>query len=140
MTDRLQMEDPSAAVQKSIYAALLAANIGAPIYDTPPPGETRAYIVIGESYSVPNNTKDIPGRRVFNTIHIWSTAPGFKEVKEITSKIENALTAGPLIPATGDAAKFYFLNIQHERSQHFTDTDGRNKHGTTEVVVEVQKK
>lgn len=142
MTNILQIEDPSGAVQKSIYALLKAAitDQGGPeILDTPPTGTPRPYINIGEGVSVPNNTKDIAGRRVTLTIHAWSEAPGYKELKEITAKIENAVTGGPLTPTGTDAQKFYFLNIETERSQHFTDENGRTKHGTIDIAVEVQK-
>lgn len=141
MTNLLQIKDPSGAVQRAIYKALNQYIIGIPIYDTPPTGSARPYIVIGEGYTVKNNTKDIPGRRVFMTIHAWSDKPSFLEVKAITEQIVNILSAGDLSPNTGqDGDDFVFLITEVEKTDHYTDEDGKTKHGTVEIVIETQKK
>ena len=140
MTNNLIIGDASGAVQRAIYKKLSATAIGGPVFDTPPTGTPRPYIVIGTGYLIPNNTKDIKGFNAFITIDAWDDAPSFNPLKTITSAITELLSAGDLAPNTEDAQKYIFLNCEIEKIEHLTDEDGRTKHGIINLIINLQKK
>lgn len=68
-----------------------------PVYDRVPGDASPPYIVIGQDH-IPNrwSTKQWEGADVIHTVHVWSTYPGSKEIKEIRDEIVQRITNGTI--------------------------------------------
>lgn len=93
------MTDPSYALQKAIYDALVArpeltALIGGAkprVYDSVPATAVLPYVTIGED----TVTTDYEAGADFSdcnpSIHVWSAGPGWPETKRIVAQVRAAL-------------------------------------------------
>ena len=94
------MSDPALAVQKALVGALkadptLAALVAGRIYDQPPAAAQMPYVSTGEDQVVPDRADGgYEGSDITVTIHAWSRATGFPEVKQIAAAIRIVLAAG----------------------------------------------
>lgn len=101
------MSDPSAAVQKAVYAALAASGAitrggsDVPVYDHVPEGTAKPYVVLESMISAAadylSNRKD--DRLLY--LSVWSTYRGQAEVLDIMEQIDAALADARLTLETG---------------------------------------
>lgn len=130
--------DPQGALQKTVYDVLKAAFPLITITDTPNTGLKFPYFRIGESYCVPNDTKDIPGDYVTETIHYFSGGPGNKDAKEKISAVKAAFST---ITPPAIAAPFAILNVTPEYSRILEEQDpeGPAKHAVIPLIFNIQQ-
>lgn len=110
------------AIQAAIYQAL--STLSYPVYDDVPQGAAFPYIVIGDDTSIPFDDDCNVGAESTITIHVWSTCPGRKEVKQITDSVYNRLHRQNLPIAGG-----YTITLNAEHQDSFLDPDGVTRHG-----------
>lgn len=80
---------PSNFLQKAIGEALKGVDV--PVYDYVKENTPFPYITIGEETEVPWDTKTGPGSEVNCEIHLWSQRKGYKENKDLTQKVLDAM-------------------------------------------------
>ena len=112
-------------LQKALFAAISAADIGAPLYDEPRPGSPKPYLSFGPFDGQDDSAECVDGIEATQQIDIWSGATdGFREAK---------ILAGALRPVIHDqeiaiaGARIVDLTIESER--FLMDPDGQTKHG-----------
>lgn len=127
------MTDPALAVQEAVIAALrlssLNAVVNGRIYDSVPatkPGATPTfpYVTFGEAQSLPERADCIDGTEHFFTVHAWSRAVGFPEVKRMAGAIREALHEAE-IEVTG----YRLIDLALQNTQFMRDPDGLTSHG-----------
>ena len=127
-------------LQKSIYAALVAANITdangdaiTGVFDDVEEGTAYPYITVGEETAIDAGTKDKDAHEHSITLHIWSQyRGGRKEVKEIMQQVFSALHNND-ITISGAS----LVNIRHEFEQTLVEADGITRHGVMRFRVVV---
>lgn len=93
--------DPSLALQKAVYAALvgrpaLTALIGGSkprVYDSVPAGAALPYVTIGQDQITSDYEAGADFSDCHAIVHVWSAAPGLPEVKRIVAEVRAALEA-----------------------------------------------
>ncbi len=111
-------------LQRAVYAALTAALDPVPVYDDVPAGATGAYVTVGEMTAADASDKTQDGEDHTLTLHVWSTYPGKKEVKELMARIKAALHDQPLAIVGHD-----LVSLRFEFATDFLDPDGITRHG-----------
>ncbi|MBX5279130.1 DUF3168 domain-containing protein [Rhizobium sp. NLR13a] len=133
------MASPDLELQGSIVArlkadAILSALIGSRVYDQPPEGATFPYFTIGEAQFLRDDATCVSGGQVYLTMHAWSRAVGFPEVKRIADAVAESLHLAPLTLATN-----HLISINHRQTRVFRDADGLTSHAVIEFVAYVEK-
>ena len=103
------------ALQAEIYTVLNQALPEVSIYDDVPETADTPYIVIGEDSVSDGGAKVCEVDEVAVTISVFSSYKGMKEVKELSSRIAEALKT---IKVSGDNAYIQYLrleNIEHNK-------------------------
>lgn len=127
------MSSPDLELQGAIVQRLkadtdLQAIIGNPIrlfQDNPPAQPTPfPYVTIGDSQGLSDQAECIDGSEIFVTIHIWSRANGFAEVKRIGGVIEDNLH--DVAPSLNGHR---CLHIQRANAIYRMAEDNATKHG-----------
>lgn len=111
-----------AALQRALYQRL--QGLPCPVFDDVPQGQAFPYAVIGEDVTSDDDTKLDYGEELSTTIHVWSRAHGYSEVKELCNRVIAAVTANPLI-----LAGFQFGIVLFEFGQVSREPDGQTRHG-----------
>ncbi len=125
--------------QQIVYSRLNGA-IGCPVFDTAPflpeaaPGTTFPYCVIGADTLVAWDTDDMRGAECTVTLHFWSRASGFAEVKEFMGAAYGLLHRANLVK-TG----YSITDCLFEFSEAMADPDGITKHGATRYRLTIQE-
>lgn len=122
------MSDSSYEVQEAIVAAVkadatLTSLIAGRIYDRVPPAASFPYISIGEDQVLPDLAQCYDGADVVSTLHAWSRAIGYGEVKRVAAALEKALTA-----ATFTLTGFRLVDKFFESTRYMRDPDGLTSH------------
>lgn len=104
------------------------------IYDQPPTPVTYPYVTLGEAQTLRADATCISGSQVFLTLHAWSQAVGFPEVKQISDAVAEALHLAPITLATNR-----LISILHQRTRIFRDADGLTSHAVIEFVAQTEK-
>ncbi|MBX5017499.1 DUF3168 domain-containing protein [Rhizobium lentis] len=133
------MASPDLELQGSIVARLkadatLSALIGSRVYDQPPEGAIFPYFTIGEAQFLRDDATCVSGGQVYLTMHTWSRAVGFPEVKRIADAVVESLHLAPLTLATN-----HLISINHRQTRVFRDADGLTSHAVIEFVAYVEK-
>ncbi|MBX5063440.1 MULTISPECIES: DUF3168 domain-containing protein [Rhizobium] len=133
------MASPDLELQGSIVARLkadatLSALIGSRVYDQPPEGAIFPYFTIGEAQFLRDDATCVSGGQVYLTMHAWSRAVGFPEVKRIADAVAESLHLAPLTLATN-----HLISINHRQTRVFRDADGLTSHAVIEFVARVEK-
>ncbi len=135
-------KSPVNPLQKAIVArlkgdatlsGLLAVTVGgAPrqaVYDQPPEDGLKPYIRVGDHLSTSDNDLTSFGRKVVETLHVWTKARGNVTGQDIANRINElldhqhvALTA--LLAPAGHKC----VSIRNEFDQAFTDPDPEIRH------------
>ncbi len=122
------MSDPSLALQKALVAALkadapLTAIVAGRIWDQPPAAPAYPYVTLGEDQVLPDRGDCYEGSDVTLTLHAWSNATGFPEVKRIVAAIRAVL--GPdLILEAGT----HLVDLTFDEARYLRDPDGTTSH------------
>ncbi len=122
------MADASLALQRSIYALLMAdpqlASMISGIFDHVPGGAKLPYIVIGEATAADWSAKGINGQRHTVTLHIWEKSRGRSEARTIMARLYDILNDADLALENGVLVLFRF-----DFSETLLDVDGETHHG-----------
>lgn len=115
-----------------MLAALKLSEVGTMVagrvYDDPPataPGAmpTFPYVAFGASQTIPERADCLDGSEHYVTIHAWSRAKGFPEVKRLAAAIREALHDTAL-----DVPGFRLIDLAMEDVQIIRDPDGLSSH------------
>lgn len=114
------MTDPSYALQKAVFDALIASNaVGSKVYHRVPAGTALPYIFIGQDQIIPDEDSAGEFSDCYATIHVFAeTMPA---LKLIVGAVRNALARD--LPLIG-------FNVQLGRLDNVTyrtDTDGEEQ-------------
>jgi hypothetical protein len=123
------MSDASLALQCAIVTLLKAdgpmtALVGPRIFDNVPASADFPYVTVGEDQVLPDLAQNYDGNDVITTLHGWSRAIGFPEVKQIGAAINAALNA-----ATFSLSGFRVVEFVQENTHYLRDPDGETRHG-----------
>lgn len=137
------MIDPGEALQRAIYAVLIASPgllaefVGAPrVYDQVPTNARFPYITLGEAQVIEDGDDSddgdddacLFGSEIFTTLHVWDrdTADGVKgktRVRRIAGLVREALRT----PLTVEGQRVVLQQFRDHRT--FDDGDGLTRHG-----------
>lgn len=81
------------------------------VYDAVSEETPMPYVAIGEDTSVPDGTKNYDAEEITHTLHVYSSYNGKKEVKEIMSRVLEAVTREPLQLSNGFTAETAELDL-----------------------------
>ena len=115
-------------------------GVGVTLFDTAPylpegaPATTFPYVVMGNDTASPFDTDDQVGGVITVTLHFWSRAEGFNQVKTIMQTAYDRLNRASL-PKMG----YTVLDCLHEFSEAVDDPDGVTKHGIQRYRLTIQK-
>lgn len=125
------MTDYHWAVQTALYSAI-SGLAGGRVYDAPPQNVAFPYVTIDGGQVVPDDTSgDDDGMSEFIDLHIWSRYRGWKEVKQITSAIYDALHGVPLAVSGRTSALTWVRNVRPP----LRDPDGITRHGIVSIEI-----
>jgi hypothetical protein len=113
---------------------LLTALVNKRVYDQPPTPVTYPYVTLGEAQGIQDDATCVIGEKVYLTLHAWSQAVGFPEVKRIAAAVKDSLHLAPLtLPS------YRLVSILHRTTRTFRDNDGLTSHAVIELVASVHK-
>lgn len=129
-------------IAQQIVFDRLTGNLGTgvTIFDTAPflpegaPGTTFPYVVMGNDTAAPFDTDDQVGSEITVTLHFWSRASGFNQVKTIMQAAYDRLNR-----ATLSKTGYSVLDCLHEFSEAMDDPDGVTKHGIQRYRLTIQR-
>ena len=130
--------DPASDLQDALIAALLAdpsvtAIVGPRVYDLRAAGPQDAafpYIALGEASVVFDHADFYHKAETVVTVHCWSRALGFGEVKQLGRAVEAALT-NAAVTLPGDRVQ----SILSLSTNYMRDPDGISAHGALRFRV-----
>ncbi|MBB6224566.1 DUF3168 domain-containing protein [Rhizobium leguminosarum] len=133
------MASPDLELQGAVIARLkadatLATLIGSRVHDQPPDGATFPYFTIGEAQFLRDDATCVAGGQVYLTMHAWSRAVGFPEVKRIADAVVESLHLAPMTLPTN-----HLISIMHRQTRTFRDPDGLTSHAVIEFVANTEK-
>lgn len=93
----------SLALQGAIVAALKADNavkaiVGTRVFDVVTALALMPYISLGEDQVLPDGSECFDGYEIRSTLHLWSRAVGFPEVKRLAAAVDDALGDELVVP------------------------------------------
>lgn len=118
------------AAQQIVFTALNGNLTGCAVFDSPPflpegaPATTFPYCVIGNDTLSPWDTDDERGAEITLTLHFWSRAEGFAQVKALMDQ-----AYGLLNRATLTQSGYLVTDCLFEFGESMSDPDGVTKHG-----------
>lgn len=129
-------------IAQQIIFDRLTGNLGSGVslFDTAPylpegaPATSFPYVVIGNDTSASWDTDDQLGAEITVTLHFWSRAEGFNQVKTIMQAAYDRLNRASL-SKTG----YSVIDCLHEFSEAMDDPDGVTKHGIQRYRLTIQK-
>jgi hypothetical protein len=133
------MASPDLELQGAIVTRLkadapLTVLIGTRVYDQPPSSVTFPYFTIGEAQFIRDDALCVDGGQVYLTMHAWSRAVGFPEVKRIADAVVESLHLAPITLPTN-----HLISIMHRQTRVFRDSDGLTSHAVIEFVANTEK-
>lgn len=104
------------------------------IYDITPDAAwaqpKQGFINIGEAQTLRRDATCLEGGDIYLTMHAWSRAVGFPEVRRIADAMVEALHLAPMALSTNR-----FISIMHRQTRVFRDPDGLTSHGVVEFLA-----
>lgn len=138
-------DDPSFELQVAIVGLLkgdapLTGLIDQRVYDRVPRSSdgqtvtaTFPYVAFGEEQTIPVDVTCIMGSEIYITLHAWSRAVGFPEVKKICGRIRTVLHDAEIeLPTTG------LVSLAFDGRRIFRDPDGVTSHGVLTFLAIVE--
>lgn len=116
--------------QQLVFTALNGNLTSCTVFDSPPflpegaPATTFPYCVIGNDTVSAWDTDDTRGANITLTLHFWSRAEGFKQVKTLMDQAYGLLNRAAL-----SASGYSITDCLFEFSDTMSDPDGVTKHG-----------
>lgn len=126
----VELELQAAIVPLLKADATLTGLIAARVYDQPPSGAVFPYVTIGEAQTLRDDASCFEGGQVYLTLHTWSRAVGYPEVRRVADAVVDALHLAPLTLPTNR-----LTSIMHRQTRTFRDPDGLTSHAVLEFVV-----
>ena len=124
------MSEPSAALQRGIYAALtntptITGLVGTRVYDRVSPTATFPYVRIGSDQTVSDDIDCVEESvEVFSQVDVFSRAQGKVEAKNIAGAIVRALKVENIPIEIG----YELQEIHHADTRFLDDPDGLSTH------------
>lgn len=128
------------AGQELVFAALNGNLTGCTVFDSAPflpegaPATTFPYCVIGNDTSAPWDTDDKRGAEITLTLHFWSRAEGFKQVKALMDQAYGLLNRAALTKAG-----YAVIDCLFEFGDAMPDPDGVTKHGVQRYRLTIRE-
>lgn len=128
------------AAQELVFTALNGNLTGCAVFDSPPflpegqPAETFPYCVIGNDTVRAWDTDDTRGAEITLTLHFWSRAQGFKQVKGLMDQAYGLLNRAVLTKAG-----YSITDLLFEFSDTLSDPDGMTKHGVQRYRLTIRE-
>lgn len=126
------MKSPLLGLQKAVYDRLVGV-LACGVYDAVPRGADLPYVVIGETAMIPGTAKGRWGVEVTTTFHIWSSTPGFAEVKGVIDEVLQAFDA------TLSIGGWVHVMSRLDLAETVMDPDGVTRHGVVRVRFLLQE-
>lgn len=127
------------AAQEIVFARLNGKLTGCAVFDTAPflpegaPDTTFPYCLIGDATLSPWDTDDTLGADVTVTIHFWSRAKGFKQVKALMDEAYSLLHRASIAKVG-----YNVMDCLFEFGESMDDPDGATKHGVQRYRLTIQ--
>lgn len=112
----------------------LSSLVATRIFDQPPDSVTFPYVTIGEAQFVRDDATCVSAGLVYLTMHAWSRAVGYPEVKRVADAVVECLHLADLALPTNR-----LISISHSQTRVFRDDDGVTSHAVIEFVARVEK-
>ncbi len=118
------MISPTLPIQQAIYARAsvdpLLDELDAEVFDYVPEGKQhpRRYVVVGESFTTPDNTHSGRGWITISTLSIWTDERGFMVAHQIKDRLIEIFDHQSL-----DVAGFHHVETRHEFDQLLRDSE-----------------
>lgn len=128
------------AAQELVFTALNGNLTGCQVFDTAPflpegaPSTTFPYCVIGNDTARAWDTDDVRGAEITLTLHFWSRAQGFKQVKALMDQAYGTLNRA-VLTKTG----YSIIDCLFEFSDAMDDPDGVTKHGVQRYRLTIRE-
>lgn len=129
-----ELELQGALVARLKADAPLTLLVQGRVYDQPPSPVVYPYVTIGEAQTLRDDATCVSGGQVYLTLHAWSQAVGFPEVKRIADAVVESLHLAPIALPTNR-----LISIMHRQTRTFRDADGLTSHAVIEFVANTEK-
>lgn len=129
-----ELELQGAIVVRLKADAPLTALAQGRVYDQPPSPVGYPYVTIGEAQTIRDDATCISGGQVYLTLHAWSQAVGFPEVRKVADAVVESLHLAPISLPTNR-----LISIMHRQTRTFRDSDGLTSHAVIEFVANTEK-
>ena len=126
-------------IAQQIIFDRLNGSLSCNIYDSPPflpeamPAANFPYCVIGNDTMVDWSNDTFTGAEVTVTLHFWSRANGFAQVKGLMAQAYTLLNRAALTKAGYDV-----VDCLWQFSDALSDPDGQTKHGIQRYRLTIQ--
>lgn len=129
-----ELELQGAVVGRLKADAPLTVLVQGRVYDQPPSPVAYPYVTIGEAQTIRDDATCVSGGQVYLTLHAWSQAVGFPEVKRIADAVVESLHLAPITLPTNR-----LISIMHRQTRTFRDPNGLTSHAVIEFVANTEK-
>ena len=129
-----ELELQGAFVTRLKADAPLTALVQGRVYDQPPSPVSYPYVTIGEAQTLRDDATCISGSEIYLTLHAWSQAVGFPQVKQIADAVVESLHLAPITLPTNR-----LISLMHRQTRVFRDADGLTSHAVIELVAHTEK-
>ena len=126
--------------QELVFGAINGNLTGCQVFDTAPflpegaPGATFPYCVIGSDTAAPWDRDDKVGADITITLHFWSRANGFQQVKGLMDQAYGLLNRAALAKAG-----YHVVDTLFEFGETMPDPDGQTKHGVQRYRITIEE-
>lgn len=119
-------------LQTALFSRLSTALAPIAVYDDAPTTATFPYITLGEQTSTGAGDKTTSAEDLSVTIHAWSRKAGRKEVKDLLSRVHDALHDQELAVPGFDPVR-----LRYEFSNDFLEAETSTKHGVIRLAATI---
>lgn len=133
------MADPSLEIQGAVVARLKSVSavtslISTRVFDPVPEAPTFPYVSFGPSDLLTDDADCITAFEFTMQIDAWSRDPGFKQVKQISDAVREAIHQYEFnLPVNA------LVMFEHRITRTFRDTDGKTSHAAMTFTGFVEK-
>lgn len=127
------------AAQEIVFGILNGNLTGCTVFDTAPflpegaPATTFPYCVIGDDTLAAWETDDTVGAEITITLHFWSRARGYKQVKALMDQAYSLLNRASVVKSG-----YNVVDCLVEFGEAMADPDGVTKHGVQRYRLTIQ--
>jgi len=126
-------EQPTAAIQTGVYAALTTALDGVGVYDGAPENVPFPYVVIGTTAETPDNRLTGYGWSSLVTCDVWVQADGYAPALAIAAQIVAALDHQPAALAL--PSPWRCITVRFDQLRTLRDPDITLRHVPVDLRV-----